>query len=212
MTSNTPSNKVPGLVDSELRKRKLRDNITSDDKMVPHAGYNHIDGVHIPKAKHYHGVKSEDFSPTEDTLYSQYASSSLMGETFDKQHHPKLSSNTLSESGTYISKTNNSASNVHLETYDNPVLEYCSDESSDDISSTLLSCKGKLKNPHATDSGSLENLLITEDTKDASKPETMLTMALQIVFPFLIAGCGMVAAGIVLDKVQVCLCFSYIKS
>lgn len=34
-------------------------------------------------------------------------------------------------------------------------------------------------------------------------PESSLTIALQITFPFLMAGMGMVAAGLVLDKVQV---------
>ena len=39
-----------------------------------------------------------------------------------------------------------------------------------------------------------------------NKQETMFTIALQMLFPFVMAGFGMVAAGIVLDKVQVFIC------
>lgn len=40
--------------------------------------------------------------------------------------------------------------------------------------------------------------------------ETSCTIALQISFPFLMAGMGMVAAGLILDKVQVCAVFVYL--
>ena len=40
-------------------------------------------------------------------------------------------------------------------------------------------------------------------TTTLNKQESMFTIALQMLFPFIMAGFGMVAAGIVLDKVQV---------
>jgi hypothetical protein len=44
---------------------------------------------------------------------------------------------------------------------------------------------------------------IVESDED-HEHERWYTIFLQVLFPFLIAGLGMVAAGVVLDKVQVC--------
>lgn len=47
---------------------------------------------------------------------------------------------------------------------------------------------------------------IVESNED-HEHERWYTIFLQVLFPFLIAGLGMVAAGVVLDKVQVCILF-----
>lgn len=47
---------------------------------------------------------------------------------------------------------------------------------------------------------------IVESNEDHEN-ERWYTIFLQVLFPFLIAGLGMVAAGVVLDKVQVCILF-----
>ena len=191
---------------SILRKRVINQEQKLD--MVPQAaGYNLIstNDVHAPKTKHYHGVKSEDFSPTSTSAIDEndlsYASTSLSQTTASE-------SSSLSKTNTSYS-SNAAASNTSpsraTDTFESTDLQYYSDGGSNN-QLALSSCNGKLKRPSsasAANSGSMENLLITEDSLDASKPESMVSLALQIVFPFLIAGCGMVAAGIVLDKVQV---------
>lgn len=47
-------------------------------------------------------------------------------------------------------------------------------------------------------------LLKDESSKDLEREETSFAIALQVFFPFLVAGFGTVAAGLLLDVVQVC--------
>lgn len=75
---------------------------------------------------------------------------------------------------------------------------------SDNDTETLLP-KNKLKKAKNSEQR-LSDLSYDDGGVDPSaKSERALSIALQITFPFLMAGMGMVAAGIVLDKVQVCI-------
>jgi len=72
----------------------------------------------------------------------------------------------------------------------------------DDEAALLPSTRCKIKNEDDGSSNSGGGEVIFISSSQEVKPETMFTIGFQMLFPFLVAGFGMVAAGITLDRVQ----------
>ena len=69
-------------------------------------------------------------------------------------------------------------------------------ETEDDSGISESSCEGSTLVATATSAG-------TEQAEEAERKESLMTVALQVFFPFLIAGFGTMLAGMLLDYVQV---------
>lgn len=116
--------------------------------------------------------------------------------------------NNVADSPTLNTTKKAKDSNIRLnDLYDNNDFESCSTNltSNDRSAKTHIAQTNIDYDSHGESTMHMDRVTLLENfnKRDPTTEETSCTIALQISFPFLIAGLGMVAAGLVLDKVQV---------
>jgi len=193
------SNEEPKI---EVRKRVKYSTINSKHKdMVPKVhdvSYSEADRKHVTKS-----VFKGNW-PEHGKKYDSFLSSILVSESAAVNSDVGNASNGLSDDEVETTFVTSRESSNHSPV-DRFIPHGCHED--DDVNDTAALLP-KPYNPKKCKSSEADLVHMSKaqsstNTSTGSKHESALTIALQISFPFLMAGMGMVAAGLVLDKVQV---------